>query len=165
MILETKRLRLRKLAKDDAAFVLRLVNEPAFLAHIGDKEVRNLDDARRFIQEGAWTNQPRPGYGQLLVELQDSGEPIGVCGLLYRPSLDVTDVGFALLSPYHRQGYAYEAATAVLQYGRSTLGIPHIVALTSPENTASIRLIEKLGMQFEKVVQMWPDDPGTFLYA
>ena len=165
MILETERLRLRKLTGDDAAFVLRLVNEPAFLTNIGDKEVRNLADARRFIREGAWTNQPKPGYGQFLVSLKDSGEPVGVCGLLYRPSLDVTDVGFALLSPYHRQGYAYEAATAVVQYGRSTLGIPQIVALTVPENTASIKLIEKLGMQFVKQVQMWPDDPGTLLYA
>lgn len=165
MILETARLRLRKLTEDDSAFVLRLVNEPAFLTNIGDKEVRNLDDARRFIREGAWTNQPKPGYGQLLVELKDTGEPVGVCGLLYRPSLDVTDVGFALLSAYHREGYAYEAATAVLQYGRSTLGIPKIVALTIPENTASIRLIEKLGLQFVEVVQMWPEDPGTLLYA
>ncbi len=165
MILETARLRLRKLTENDAAFVLRLVNEPAFLTNIGDKEVRNLDDARRFIREGAWTNQPKPGYGQLLVELKDSGEPVGVCGLLYRPSLDVTDVGFALLSPYQHQGYAYEAATAVLQYGRATLGISQIVALTVPENTASIKLIEKLGLRFRQEVQMFAGDPGTWLYG
>jgi RimJ/RimL family protein N-acetyltransferase len=165
MIVETPRLRLRELKVDDAEFVFTLVNEPSFLSNIGDKGVRNLDDARQFILEGPWTRQEKRGYGQFLVELKESGVPIGICGLLYRDSLDVTDVGFALVPEYWRLGFAYEAADAVLNYGHSTLGIDRIVGLTSKENLASIRVLEKLGMKFERTVKMSDDDPGTVLYS
>jgi len=158
-------LRLRELKTDDAGFVLRLVNEPSFLANIGDKGVSNLDDAREFILKGPWTGQQKPGYGQFLVELKESGDPIGVCGLLFREFLDVTDVGFALLPEYWRRGFAYEAASAVMIYGHSELGIEKIVALTSEDNPASIRVLEKLGMTFERTVKMSDDDPGTVLYS
>ena len=164
-IVETPRLRLRELAVEDADFVFRLVNEPSFLSNIGDKGVRNLDDARQFILEGSWTRQERRGYGQFLVELKERGVPIGICGLLYRESLDVTDVGFALLPEYWKRGFAYEAADAMVQYGHSTLGIDKIVGLTSEENLASISLLEKLGMNFERIVKMSADDPGTVLYS
>ena len=102
---------------------------------------------------------------QFLVELIEDHTPIGVCGLLYRESIDVTDVGFAILSPYRRRGYAYEAARAVMSYGQVTLGIDRIVALTSEENHASIRVLEKLGLSFEKIIKMSEDDPGTALFS
>ena len=165
MIVESPRLRLRELDEGDAEFVFRLVNEPSFLANIGDKGVRNLDDARRFIREGPWTCQDKSGYGQFLTELKKDGAPIGVCGSLYRDSLDVTDVGIALLPEYWKRGYAFEAATAVIEYGRSTLGLDTVVGLTSAENTASIRLLEKMGMEFKRMVKMSDDDPGTALYS
>ncbi len=165
MIVETPRLRLRELTVDDADFVFRLVNEPSFLSNIGDKRVRNLDDARQFILEGPWTRQERSGHGQFLVELKERGIPIGICGLLYRKSLDVTDVGFALLPEYWKRGFAYEAADAVLKYGHSKLGIDRIVGLTSKETPASISVLEKLGMNFERNVKMSADDPGTVLYS
>lgn len=164
-IVETPRLRLRKLTVDDAGFVFRLISDPAFLANIGSKGVRSLEDARRFIVEGPWTNQRKTGYGQFVIELKDGGEPIGVCGLLYRDALDVTDIGFAILAHYRRRGLALEAANAVLEYGRSTLGIASIVALTSKENLPSIGVLEKLGMKYERTVKMSDDDPGTALYA
>ena len=164
-IVETPRLRLRELTVDDADFVFRLVNEPSFLSNIGDKGVRNLDDARQFILEGSWTRQERHGYGQFLVELKERGVPIGICGLLYRESLDVTDVGFALLPEYWKRGFAYEAADAMVKYGHSTLGIDKIVGLTSEENLASISVLQKLGMNFERIVKMSADDPGTVLYS
>ena len=165
MIAETPRLRLRELTVEDAAFVRTLVNEPSFLENIGDKGVRDLDDARRFILEGPWTAQQPPGYGQFLTELKADSSPIGVCGLLYRESLDVSDVGLALLPQYWRNGYAYEAAAAVMEYGRSSLGLDEIVALTSEENTASINLAKKFGMKFDRMVKMSDDDPGTALYS
>ncbi|RKX31875.1 MAG: GNAT family N-acetyltransferase [Verrucomicrobia bacterium] len=165
MIVEAPRLRLRELTVDDAEFVFRLVSEPSFLSNIGDKGVRNLDDARQFILEGPWTRQKRHGYGQFLVERKEGGVPIGVCGLIYRESLDVTDVGFAILPEYWKRGFAYEAAEAMVQYGRSTLGIDKIVGLTSEENLASISVLEKLGMKFERIVKMSEDDPGTVLYS
>lgn len=165
MITETPRLKIRELTVDDAEFILALVNEPSFLTHIGDKGVRTLDDARRFILDGPWKRDQKPGYGQFAVELKSDGSPIGVCGLLYRMALDLTDIGFALFPTYWKQGLAYEAATAVMDYGRSTLGVEKIVALTSKENLASIALLEKLGMSFERIAKMSDDDPGTAIYS
>lgn len=165
MIVETPRLELRELTVDDAEFIFTLVNDPSFLANIGDKGVRTLDDARKFITQGPWKlNQP-PGYGQFLVKLKPDRTPIGVCGLLYREALGVTDVGMALLPEHCRCGYGYEAASAVLEYGHTTLGVEAIVGLTSEKNVASIRLLGKLGMTFEKTVTMSDDDPGTALYS
>ena len=165
MIVETKRLILREITVEDAEFVLRLVNEPSFVANIGDKGLRDIDDVRRFILEDYWTNQERSGYGMFMVELKDGGEPIGLCGLLYRKFLDVTDIGFAFLSEYWNRGFAYEAAEAILNYGRFTLGVQKIVGLTAENNLNSINLLKKLGMDFEKIVKMSDDDSGTVLYA
>jgi len=165
MITETARLTIRPLTEDDAPFILALTNDPAFLANIGDKGVRDLEGARRFLREGAWTNQPRPGHGQFAVELKATGEPIGVCGLLYRQTLDLTDIGFAFLPDHRGQGLAYEAAEAVMRYGRSSLGLTRIVGLTVPENRASIALLERLGLRLETVIKMSDDDPGTVVYS
>jgi RimJ/RimL family protein N-acetyltransferase len=165
MIVETKRLLLRKINVEDAAFVLRLVNEPSFLSNIGDKGLKNLPDAEQFILEGYWTNQEHPGYGMFLVALKDGGEPIGGCGLLYRKVLDVIDIGFAFLPEYWNRGFAYEAAEAIMKYGYSTLGVKKIVGLTSEDNFGSINLLKKLGMDFKKIVKMSDDDPGTVLYS
>jgi RimJ/RimL family protein N-acetyltransferase len=165
MIVETPRLELRELILDDAEFILGLVNEPSFLANIGDKGVRTLDDAKQFILDGPWKRNQKPGYGQFMVELKPDVIPIGVCGLLHREKLDVTDVGCAFLPAYWRQGFAFESASAVMEYGRSTLGVDKIVGLTSKDNLASIRLLEKFGMTFERFVKMSDDDPGTVLYS
>jgi ribosomal-protein-alanine N-acetyltransferase len=165
MIAETPRLRIRELTVEDAGFILGLVNEPSFLANIGDKGVRSLEDARRFILEGPWASHRDRGYGQFMVELKDDGVSIGVCGILFRDALDLSDVGAALLPDYWRQGFAYEAACAVMDYGRTTLGLEMIVGLTSEENIPSIKLLEKLGMSFDRIVKMSDDDPGTALYS
>ena len=165
MITETPRLRIRELTIGDAEFILGLVNESSFLENIGDKGVRNLEDARQFILEGPWASHRERGYGQFLVELKEGGEAIGVCGLLYREILDVSDIGCAFLPEFWRRGFAHEAACAVMEYGRATLGIEKIVGLTSEENVASIKALEKLGMSFEKMIKISEDDPGTALYS
>jgi len=165
MIVETRRTTLRELTPDDAVFISELVNQPSFLANIGDKGVRSLEDAKLFILDGPWRREQPAGYGQFLVELKTDGRPIGVCGLLYRERLDVSDVGCAFMPEFWRQGYALETATAVMEYGRSVLGVDKIVGLTSEHNHASIALLGKLGMSFEKTVKMTDDDPGTPLYS
>jgi RimJ/RimL family protein N-acetyltransferase len=165
MIAETARLRIRRLTVEDAAFVLALTNEPAFLANVGDKGLRSVEDAERFLREGPWTNQPRPGHGQFAVELKETGAPVGVCGLLYRQGLDLSDIGFAVLSRYRGQGLAFEAADAVMRYGRSTLGLTQIVGLTAQSNVASIRLLEKLGLRFERMATMGDERGEVALYS
>jgi RimJ/RimL family protein N-acetyltransferase len=164
MITETHRLVIRELTVDDAAFVLRLTNEPSFLSNIADKGIRNLDDAKQFLREGSWTNQKRRGYGQFVVVLKEDQSAVGVCGLLYRENLDMTDVGFAFLPEYWGHGYAFEAAAALVEYGHNRLGIDSIVGLTTKGNKPSIRLLEKLGMRYRKTVRTSDDDPGTRVY-
>lgn len=164
-IAETERLRVRELTLDDAEFVLELVNDPTFLSGIGDRGVRTLEDARRYLRDGHWIRQARPGHGQFLVELRETGEPVGVCGLLYRPALDLTDIGFAFLERFHGLGFAIESARAVLEYGRRELGLARICGLVSTDNAPSIRVLEKLGLRFEKMVRMSEADPERALYA
>jgi RimJ/RimL family protein N-acetyltransferase len=158
-ILETERLLLRRLTAKDAAFILELLNEPAFLQNIGDRGARTLADARRYIAKGPVASYRKLGFGLYLVELKDSGAPIGICGLLKRDSLEDVDIGFAFLQKFWSQGYARESAAAVMNYGWTTLRLPRIVAITKPQNQASITLLEKLGLRFEKNIAL-PDHGG-----
>lgn len=163
--LTTARLRLRPLSPDDAAFVLRLVNEPEFVEHIGDKGVRDLAGARRFLREGAWTRQELAGHGMLAVESLEDGTTLGVCGLLHRHALGLSDVGFAFLRAHRGRGYATEAAREVVRHGRETLGLERVHGLVSPANAASIRVLEKLGLKYREMVRITESDRGTALYA
>jgi RimJ/RimL family protein N-acetyltransferase len=155
-ILETERLLLQRLTPNDSAFILELLNEPAFLENIGDRGARTLAGARRYILNGPMASYHKFGFGLFLVALKDSGVPIGICGLLKRDSLDYPDIGFAFLQRYWSQGYARESAAAVLDYGWKTLRLERVVAVTKLHNQASIALLEKLGLRFEKNIVL-PD--------
>jgi RimJ/RimL family protein N-acetyltransferase len=164
-VLETERLVLRRFTIDDAEFVLELLNQPSFLRYIGDKGVRNTDDAVRYIQTGPLASYERFGFGLYVVELKDAGAPIGICGLLKRDTLPDVDVGFAFLPQFWSQGYAFESAAAVMSYGREELGLRRIVALTSPDNDASIRLLEKIGLRFEGMIKLASDQSEVRLFG
>ena len=164
-VIETERLALRRLASDDAEFIVELLNQPSFLRYIGDKEVRNNEDAVRYIENGPVASYERFGFGLYLVELKNTGVPIGICGLLKRDSLPDVDVGFAFLPSYWSQGYAFESASAVMTYGREALGLRRIVAITSLDNDASIRLLEKLGLRFERVIKLSADQSEVKLFG
>ncbi len=157
-VLETERLVLRQLTLDDAPFIFRLVNEPSWLRFIGDKGVRNLDDARHYLLTGPLDMYSRFGFGMFLVELKDGGRHIGTCGLLKRDSLPDADVGYALLPEHWGKGYAIEAVAAVLSYGRDTHGLNRILAIVSPDNSSSIRVLEKAGLKFERMMQLTQKD-------
>ncbi len=164
-VLETDRLILCRLSTDDAAFVLELVNDPSWLRYIGDKGVRTLDDARDYITKGPVASYEQHGFGLYLTKLKDGGAPIGLCGLLKRKSLADPDIGFAFLPNYRGKGYAFESASAVLVHGRTVLALDRIVAVTTPDNQASIDLLEKLGLRFEKMVRVSKDGPEGKLFA
>jgi RimJ/RimL family protein N-acetyltransferase len=161
-ILATDRLRLRLLTLEDARFILRLVNEPSWLEFIGDKGVRNEDDARTYLAQGPLDMYAKMGFGLYLVELRDGATPIGICGLIKRDSLPDVDIGFAYLPEFQRKGYAHEAAIAVLAHARNDYALKRIVAITSPQNRSSIRLLKKLGMTLEQQLDL-PRDGGTSL--
>lgn len=164
-VLETERLRLRRLDAGDAEFILELVNDPDWLRYIGDKGVRTLDDARGYIENGPMAMYARVGFGLYCVELKQAATPIGICGLIKRDTLDDVDIGFAFLPRYRAQGYAREAARATIEYGRDVIGLPRIVAITSPDNAASGRLLEKIGLRFERLYPVPGEDREVRLYA
>ncbi len=165
IVCETPRLRLRQLTQDDAAFILELLNEPDFIRNIGDRNVRTLEDARRYIRTGPVSGYERAGFGLYRVELKDTATPIGVCGLLKRDYLPDVDVGFALREDFRGRGYAFESASAVMRHAREALGIERIVAITSPDNHASIRLLSRLGLRFERMIRAPDEDREIRLYV
>lgn len=164
-VLETDRLVLRKLSPEHSGFILVLLNDPSWLRFIGDRGVRTLEDARKYILDGPVDSYERFGFGMYLTELKESGEPIGICGLVKREALDDVDIGYAFLPQFRGKGLAFEAASAVMAYGRKVLRLGRIVAITAPDNDASIRVLEKLGMRYERKVRLSPDGDEISLFA
>jgi len=148
-VVETPRLALACLSPGDAPFILELLNDPSFLRFIGDRGVRTPEDARRYIEAGPMASYERHGFGLYRVDLRATGESIGICGLLKRDTLPDADLGFALLPRFRAQGYAFEAASAVLDSARGVHGLARVLAITAPDNTVSMRLLEKLGFRLE----------------
>ena len=146
--LDTARLKLREFVVDDAAFVLRLLNEPSFIEFIGNRGVRTLQDAERYLREGPMSSYRQFGHGLLRVSLKDGDIPIGMCGLVKRDTLPHPDIGFALLPHFWGQGFVTEAARAAIQHGREVLGIPIVLGITIPGNVRSIAVLQKLGLSF-----------------
>jgi RimJ/RimL family protein N-acetyltransferase len=164
-IIESARLNLRELELHDAQFMLELLNEAGFLRFIGDKGVRTLEDAREYILKGPIDSYRNFGFGLYLTSLRKSAAPIGICGLVKRAALPDVDVGFAFLARYWSKGYAAEAAAAVLAYGRNTLGIGRIVAITAPDNHGSIAVLEKIGLRIEGRVKLAEDGAELMLFG
>ena len=165
MILSTARLGIRELTSADAPFILALLNDPAFIEHIGDRGVRTVDDAASYIDRGPRASYAQHGFGLWLVELTDAGTPIGICGVLKRDALPEPDIGFAFLPAYRSQGYAVEAGSAVRDYARDTLRIPRLLAIVSPANASSIRLLERLGFVLDRPIVMPGESKEVKLYA
>ena len=161
-VLETARLALREFDAHDAEFVLRLVNEPSFLRYIGDRGVRTLDDARKYIADGPVAGYARDGHGLMRVERKSDGASLGMCGLLKRDALPEPDIGFSFFPEYWSQGYALEAASAVMRHARDTLAIGRILAITTRDNASSMRLLDKLGFRFERMIALGTEELRLF---
>lgn len=153
IILETKRLCLREFDLNDTGFIIELLNTPNWLAYIGDKNVRTTEDAKRYLEDGSINSYKENGYGLWMVQLKESEIPIGMCGLVNRDTLEDIDIGFAFLPEYVRMGYGFEIADATMKYAKHTLNLKKIVGITDAKNVASIKLLNKIGLQFEKTVE------------
>lgn len=164
-VLRTARLALDRITEDDAAFILTLLNEPSFLQFIGDRGVRTLDDARAYIAAGPVASYDAHGFGLYLVRRTADDAPVGMCGLLRRPTLDDADVGFAFLPSFWGQGYAREAAAAVLTHAKRDFGLTRLVAIVSPGNTASTRLLDALGLRYEETRRLTPQDKEVQIFG
>jgi ribosomal-protein-alanine N-acetyltransferase len=164
-VLETERLRLRRLTPDDAPFIVELLNDPLFLRFVGDKGVRDRAGAEQYIRQGPMASYARHGFGLFHVATKDGDAPIGMCGLLKREILEDVDIGFAYLPQFGGRGYATEAAAAVMDYGRTTLGLKRIVAITAPDNAASQNVLKKIGLRYERTLKLPAYKDDSFLFT
>lgn len=164
-VLETERLILRRLTADDAAFILELMNEPGFIKYVADRGLRTTADAADYISEKILPSYARLGFGFYRVDLKEAETAIGICGLVKRDTLEEVDVGFAILERFCGEGYASEAAAAVMTYGRNELGLSCIVGVTAPGNRASIHLLEKLGLKFRRKIHLAGYGPESLLFG
>ncbi len=151
-IITTKRLHLREANLDDDEFIFELLNSKGWIDNIGDRGIRTIKDAQQYI-----TNKLLPDYGKdniamFIMERKDDGISIGTCGLIKRPQLEDVDIGFAMLAKFGKKGYAYEAASATLKMAIDEIKIKRIVGITTLENKDSQRLLEKIGLAFEKMI-------------
>lgn len=164
-ILETERLLLRELDPvTDAEFLVEVLNEPAFIKYVADRGVRTAADATAYMREKMLPSYAKHGFGFYAVELKDSQTRVGICGLVKRDALDDVDIGFSTLRQYWGRGYAYEAASALMEHGRRVHGLTRIVGIASPDNEPSKRLLQKLGLRFERMVQL-PGYTETSLFT
>ncbi len=164
-MLETSRLSLRRLTLEDAGLMLDVWNDPAFVRYVGDRGIRTLGDAEKAMNEGVLRLYESYGYGPFRVALKSDDTPVGICGLFRHDGLEVPDLGYSTLPEHCGRGYAFEAASVVVDYARSDLGIEQLIAIISPRNEASIGLIRKLGFEFERMHTMPGDDDAVRIYA
>lgn len=164
IVLETERLILRRLTVDDAPFILALLNEPSFLRYIGDKKARTVEDAVQYILNGPVASYERHGFGLNRVELKEAGTPIGMCGLLKRDELPDPDIGFAFMPDFWGRGLAFEAAAGVMKDARERLKLERILAITTQDNESSIKLLQRIGLKFQRTIKMSTDPEAAELF-
>ena len=158
MILETERLILSKLSVNDAPFFYELVNDPAWIEFIGDRGVKTLADAENYLSTKIVPSYKKNGFGFYLVSSKNKNVSMGISGLVDREGLEHIDVGYAFLPEFRGKGYAYEATKSVLSYAKNTLLIEPVIAITNEDNLKSCQLLERLGLKFDKIIQL-PDNP------
>lgn len=163
MILETERLTLSWVQNTDAPFILKLLNEPSFIQNIRDEGIKTLEDAKAFIKVKHTNSYQKNGFGMYLVTLKGKGEHLGLCGIVKRDALDYPDLGYAFLAEHSGKGYACESAIAVMEYGTHVLGIKRIVGITSLDNKASIKILERTGLVFNKMISTKDGETMLFL--
>jgi len=162
IICETNRLRIKHFSAQDGDFIVRLFNEPSFIENIEDKKVRNIDDAIKYLTEGPMASYKEFTFGLFLVELKETGEPIGMSGLLKRPTLDDVELGFSFLKEHWSMGYAQESAIAVLKNAHQDIGLEKVIAITKIDNFRSSGLLEKLGFKQEGMIELYDEDNKLF---
>lgn len=154
-ILETERLILREIdAAGDAELMLQILNEPAFIEHVADRSVRTVEEASEFIRQRILPSYAEHGFGFYVVESKESGAPVGISGLVKRETMEDVDIGYSTLREYWGRGYAFEAASALMEHGRTVHRLPRIVGVAGVNNHASAKLLEKLGLRYTRMVQL-----------
>lgn len=164
-ILETERTILREVTADDAEFILDLLNQPSFIKFIGDRNVRTAAQARDYIESRFTESYEQFNFGMWAVELKYDKTPIGICGFVKRDYLPDADIGFAFLPQFEKKGYAVETAAAALEYGSDVLGLKRVLAIASPDNESSRRLLGKINFKFKRLIKSPPDNAELKLFS
>lgn len=160
---ETERLFLKPMTIDDADLILELYNSPHFIEFIGDRNLKSREDAENYITAKFLPQFERLGYGNYLITRKLDHKKIGGVGIYEREGLEVKDIGFSFLPEYEGKGYGFEAASKLMDIAFKHFGIQKISAITSKKNSASQKLIGKLGLKYIKTVKL-PDDDEELLY-
>jgi len=155
--LETERLRLRLFTHDDLPIMFKLGSDPDVIKY-ADTPVRDMEEARERLEKGPLSDYEKYGYGRFAVELKETGKVIGFCGIKYLPEIDLPEVGYRYLKEYWGRGIGTEAAKACVEFAREDLKIKKLVALIIPENIASIKVAEKLGMSRGPLIHIYDED-------
>ena len=163
---ESSRLTFRLPSVEDASFYNTLMNEPDYHRFIADRGVRSSKDAAAFIETKTLAHFAEHKVGLWLVELKETGAPIGACGLVVRDDLDNPDLGYAFLEDARGKGYAREAAGAVLDFIRERMDLPIVCAITHTENERSASLLLKLGFiaKGQRYLAAYDDTSDYFEY-
>ena len=165
-IAETKRLIISKISLDDAPFLLKLVNTPNYIKYIGDKKIRTLKDAEKHIKDTHFKSYKTHEFGfYKVLYKEENNVTIGTCGLLKRTQLQDVEIGFGFLPEYESRGFGYESSTAIMKLAKTHFNIDKLTAITLPENNNSIKLLEKLGLEYEKRIKPFDDDEELLLFA
>ncbi|MBV1910747.1 MAG: GNAT family N-acetyltransferase [Kangiellaceae bacterium] len=163
MICDTERLRIQRFSLDDTAFIIQLLNQRSFIDNIADKGVRTEQDAVNYLESGPISSYKEFGFGLSMIKLESSDEPVGMCGLLKRPELAYPDIGYAMLDTFVGKGYAEEAARGVIKKAISGHSLFRLSAVTSPDNSRSIGLLQKIGFRLEGVIELYNEKTNYYL--
>lgn len=162
---ETARMTLRPFTPEDAHSFLILSSHPDIIRYTGRQAMTSTEEARQAMEKSVLRDYQQYGYGRLACICKATGNIIGFAGLKYVPQLRETDIGYRFLPEYWGQGLATEASHMLLRYGRETLGLSRIVGIVDPENKASVGVLLKLGMVYEKNIRLDFTETDLALYA
>lgn len=164
MKLQTERLRIEEATVEDDSFFFRLLNSPNWIKHIGDRGIRTKQDALSYIEKSLIDSYTKLGFGLYKVTFKETNEPVGISGFLRRDYLEHPDIGFATLPEFEGRGYSFEAANAVLKFGREELNMKTVYAITSNENLVSQKLLVKIGLEAIGRIQP-PNEQELILFS
>ena len=160
---ETERLIIKPTNTEDAKFIFEIMNTPKYYKYIGDRNIRTLEDAENYITQKMMPQYEKMGFGNFTVTLKSDGSKIGFCGIYVRPSLETPDIGFAFFEEYEGKGYAFEAASELKKLAKTEFGLQKLSGITVEYNHSSRKLLEKLGLKFQKKFFM-EGDPEELMY-
>ena len=165
IVAETPRLFISEFQIQDAPFYLELLNTPKWIQFIGDRNLKTVEDAEKYLLERTIPLYKKQGYGFYKLTWKDNNKPIGTAGLIKRVELEHTDIGFALLPSYEGKGFGFESSKAILELAHSKFSLKSVYGITLEHNTNSIKLLEKLGLTFEKRIKPFEDDKELLLFT